>query len=583
MGTESGHSAQGRLLKNPTRRYDLDAGTMVPLGLITAFFGLFLVYPLGFMLRQAFGVGEAFTLEHFTLLLASPLQREALRNSFSIALLTTALATGLALPLAHVLTNYRFCGHGLMRTLLMLPIILPPFVGAVGVRQLLARFGAVNLGLMQIGVLAADQPIDWLGAGGFWGIVFLQVLSLYPIMLLNVMAAMGSVDPSLREAAQNLGAGKWRVFRTITLPLIAPGWFAGAIVVFIWAFTDLGTPLVFGYSRVVAVQVFDSISELNTNPMGYALVVVVLVLTLALFVVSKRVLAGRGHQPASGSSAREPGTPATAVQTLLFWVGCGLVVGMGALPHLGVLVQSFSGRWFLSVLPTEWSVASYSEILGRGLAGLSVRNSLFFAGFSAVLDVVIGVSIAWLLTRRRVPFGGLIDALAMLPLALPGLVLAFGYMAGFDVNVPWLNPRDNPTVLLVVSYSVRRLPYIVRSAHAGFQQTSKTYEEASANLGAAPWRTLRRITVPLVSAHLVAGAVMVFAFAMLEVSDSLILALREPYYPITKMIYQLLGRIEPNAPSVACALGVVGMCVLGTSLMLADRMLGRRLGTLFRT
>jgi iron(III) transport system permease protein len=190
--------------------------------------------------------------------------------------------------------------------------------------------------------------------------------------------------------------------------------------------------------------------------------------------------------------------------------------------------------------------------------------------------------IAWLLTRRRIPGAGLLDALAMLPLALPGLVLAFGYVAGFDFKVPWLNPRENPTLLLIISYSVRRLPYVVRSAYAGFQQTSITLEEASANLGAGPFRTLRRVTLPLITAHLVAGAVLTFSFAMLEVSDSLILAMRERYYPITKTIYALMGRIEPDAPSVACALGVVGMVILGASLLVAGRILGRKMGQLFR-
>jgi iron(III) transport system permease protein len=137
-------------------------------------------------------------------------------------------------------------------------------------------------------------------------------------------------------------------------------------------------------------------------------------------------------------------------------------------------------------------------------------------------------------------------------------------------------------LLLVVSYSVRRLPYIVRAAFAGFQQTSVTLEEASANLGASPWRTLRKITLPLVMANLVAGTILTFSFAMLEVSDSLILAMRDQYSPITKMIYQLMGRIEPDAPSVACALGVVGMVILSVSLLIAGKILGKKLGQLFR-
>jgi iron(III) transport system permease protein len=163
------------------------------------------------------------------------------------------------------------------------------------------------------------------------------------------------------------------------------------------------------------------------------------------------------------------------------------------------------------------------------------------------------------------------------------LVIAFGYVAAFDFPVRWLNPRENPTLLLIVSYAVRRLPYIVRSAYAGFQQTSVTLEEASANLGAGPLRTLRRITLPLVMANLVAGTILTFSLAMLEVSDGLILAMKESYYPITKMIWLLMGRIEPEAASIACALGVVGMSILAASLLLASRLLGRSLGQLFRS
>lgn len=564
------------------KRYDLSFATLAFLALLLAFFGAFLFYPVSFMLRRAFVADGVVTLKYFGLLLASPLQREALLNSFLIGLLTTVLTTLLTLPLAHLMTRYEFRGQGLLGGLLLAPMILPPFVGAIGLKQLLGRFGSLNLMLVQLGLLPADRPIDWLGQGGFWGIVILQVLSLYPIMFLNVSAAMANIDPTLREAAQNLGAGGWRLFRTVTLPLILPGYFAGAIIVFIWAFTDLGTPLIFGYSRVVPVQIFDSMTELNTNPMGYALVVVVLLLTLVLFLVSKRVLAGKRYEMLARGHTAGAGSRASLRRSLLLWAPFLLVLGLALLPHLAVVVQSLSERWFFSILPESWTGANYGQVLGQGLTASSVRNSLFYASLSAAVDLGLGVMIAWLLTRRRIPGAGLLDALAMLPLALPGLVLAFGYVAGFDFKVPWLNPRENPTLLLIISYSVRRLPYVVRSAYAGFQQTSITLEEASANLGAGPFRTLRRVTLPLITAHLVAGAVLTFSFAMLEVSDSLILAMRERYYPITKTIYALMGRIEPDAPSVACALGVVGMVILGASLLVAGRILGRKMGQLFR-
>ena len=572
------------------KKYDLTASTLAFLALLAAFFTAFLFYPVSFMLRRAFGTGSEFTWRYFELLLSSPLQREALWNSFLIGFLTTVLATVLTLPLAHVMTRYAFRGKAIFSGLLLVPMIMPPFVGAIGLKQLLAKYGSVNLLLMKLGLVAEAQPIDWLGQGGFWGIVFLQVFSLYPILYLNLSAAMANVDPTLRESAQNLGAGSWRLFRTITLPLILPGYFAGAIIVFIWAFTDLGTPLIFGFTRVVPVQIFDSINDLNTNPMGYALVVLVLVLTVLLFLISKRVLAGRRYEMmARGHTAGAIEIPTRRGSTVLIWLALGTLVGVALLPHLAVIAQSFAEHWFFSVLPAHWTTANYGELVGHGLTASSIRNSLFYSSLSALLDLVLGVMIAWLLTRRRIPFASLIDALAMLPLALPGLVLAFGYVAGFDINdkaYPTLNafldPRENPTLLLIISYSVRRLPYIVRSAYAGFQQTSVTLEEASANLGAGPFRTLRRITLPLVMANLIAGTILTFSFAMLEVSDSLILAMRDKFFPITKMIYQLLGRIEPNAPSVACALGVVGMFILMTSLFVAGRILGRKMGQLFR-
>ena len=569
------------------KKYDLNLTTIAFLGVLLLFFGLFLFYPVGLLLKGAFLVEGRFSFRFFQLLLSSPLQRESMFNSFAIALLTTAATTVLTLPLAWLMTRFSFRGKALLGSLLLVPMIMPPFVGAIGLRQLLSRFGSLNLLLADVGIVPANDPIDWLGGGGFWGIVLLQVLNLDPIMFLNVSAAMANIDPALREAAQNLGANGWRLFRSVTVPLILPGYFAGAIIVFIWAFTDLGTPLIFGFSRVVPVQIFDAVNEVNTNPMGYALVVFVLLLTVLLFVISKQLLARKRYEMIARGHTLGTEVRATGGQAALIWVAVSGLIGVALLPHLMVIVQSFSERWFFTVLPSEWTGATYGEIFRDKLTGTSIRNSLLFSSLSALLDLVLGVIIAWLLTRRRIPMAGLLDALAMLPLALPGIVLAFGYVAGFDgFKNSWLNeyfnPRNNPTLLLIISYSVRRLPYIVRSAYAGFQQTSVTLEEASANLGASPFRTLRRITLPLVMANLVAGTILTFSFAMLEVSDGLILAMKEQYFPITKMIYQLMGRIDPNAPSVACALGVVGMVLLTASLLVAGKILGKKMGQLFR-
>jgi iron(III) transport system permease protein len=554
----------------------LSPATALVLAFLWCFFIAFMLYPVGYVFSNAFFTDKGFSLVFFKLMLSSPNYTVILANSINLGLVVTLFTTLLTLPLAFLLVRYDFRGKGLLNGFILIPLVLPPFVGAIGMRQLLARFGSINLLLLEMGVI--DQPIDWLG-GGFWGVVVLEVLHLYPIMYLNLAAALANIDPNLEEAAKNMGASGFKLFRTVTFPLMLPGYFAGAIIVFIWAFTDLGTPLIFEYRELISVQIFNMVTDLHQNPMGYAFVVAVIVLTLFFFYLSKRLIGstryemmGRGHV---GSATR----PASFSLTVLIY---GIVLGVSALaliPHLGVFLTSITGRWFFSVLPSEYTIKFYQEIFSHDLTLLSIKNSLFLSSLSSIIDVVLGVTIAYLLARKRVPGRNVLDALAMLPLALPGLVVAFGYVAAFSATP--LDARINPVPLLVIAYAVRRLPYMVRAAYAGFQQSSVVLEEAAMNLGASPLKTFYQITFPLLFANLVAGAVLCFSFAMLEVSDSLILALKEEHYPITKAIYALLGRIA-DGPYIASAMGMLGLLLLAGSLFIAGSFFGRRMGELFR-
>jgi iron(III) transport system permease protein len=558
------------------RRYDLSPANAGVLFFLWFFFIVFMLYPLGYVFSGAFFTDEGFSLVFFGLMLSSPNYTVILANSINLGLAVTLFTTLLSLPLAFLLVRYDFPGKGLLNGLILIPLVLPPFVGAIGMRQLLARFGSINLLLLQMGVI--DQPIDWLG-GGFGGVVLLEVLHLYPIMYLNLAAALANVDPTLEEAAKNMGASGFKLFRTVTFPLMLPGYFAGAIIVFIWAFTDLGTPLVFEYRELIAVQIFNMVTDLHQNPMGYAFVVAVIVLTLFFFYLSKRLLGGKSYEMMGRGHVASAVRPASISLTVLIYTVVLSISALALIPHLGVVLTSVAGRWFLSVLPSEFTIRFYREVFSHDLTLLSIKNSLLLSSLSTIIDIVLGVTIAYLLARKRVPGRDVLDALAMLPLALPGLVVAFGYVAAFSATP--LDPRINPVPLLVIAYAVRRLPYMVRAAYAGFQQSSVVLEEAAMNLGASPLKTLYQITFPLVFANLVAGAVLAFSFAMLEVSDSLILALKEPYYPITKAIYALLGRIA-DGPYIASAMGVLGMLLLAASLFIAGRFFGRRMGELFR-
>jgi iron(III) transport system permease protein len=204
---------------------------------------------------------------------------------------------------------------------------------------------------------------------------------------------------------------------------------------------------------------------------------------------------------------------------------------------------------------------------------------------------IVGIGAAIVIVRSNLRGKSIIDSLAMLPLAVPGIVLAFGYLAISIKLQGWFHANktirdlvdvtENPTLLLVVAYAMRRMPYVVRSAVAGLEQTPVDLELAAKNLGASGFLTMRRITIPLISANLIAGALLAFAFAMLEVSDSLILAQKETHWPITKAIYDLYQRLG-DGPYVASALGVWAMMILTLTILSANSLLGRRMGTIFR-
>jgi iron(III) transport system permease protein len=556
---------------------------------LVIFFGLFLIYPLSILLSGAFWVelegSRILSLQYFQVIFENPFYRDCFTNSLVIAILSTLSCLLIAVPLAGLFLRYQFPGKVILSTFLLIPLILPPFVGAIGLKQFFARFGSLNLLLADLGWIHLQNPPDWFGAGGFIGIILLQVLHLYPIMFLSVQAALANLDPSLRDAARNLGAGTWRIFRTVTLPLALPGIFAGSSIVFVASFTDLGVPLMFDFQTTVPSQIFNLVTQ-SDNPLGYALVVLTLILVSALFLIGKKM--GEGDFAMLGRSASyEDSTRLTGWKGFSISGVVLLLIGISLLPHIGVIIQSFSAKWFMSVIPNEWSASYYTEVFSLPLTLKSLKMSLIYASSSCVLDLILGVGIAYLLARENFKGRALLDIVAMLPLALPGLVLAFAFYVAFSRPpfnaLTWLDPRNNPTLLLVIAYSIHRLPYIVRSAYAGFQQTSVSLEEASLNLGCSPWKTLFKISLPLISANLIAGTILTFSFAMLDVSNGMILAQESSFYPVTKAIYSLMGRITPTAPSVACALGVLAMIFLALSLLGASKLLGQKMGQLFKT
>ena len=594
------------------RLKSLSPASVVTFGLAGLFFLVFFIYPIGITIKEAFfGPDNSFTLEYVSMVFLDPLYLEGLLNAFRMAVFSTGLAVLIALPLALIADRFLFPGKEILSSLVLVPLILPPFVGAIGVRHLMGKEGTLNIILENIGFVDPASPIDWLGAGGLAGVVVMNALHLYPIIFLNVTAALANLDPAMDEAAQNLGCTTWRRIFKITLPLIMPGVFAGCTIVFIWSFTELGVPLMFDYTRVTSVQIFHGLKDLSGNPFPYALVTVMLASTIVMYAASK-ILFGRSNFSMSGrASIAATAKPLPRGQSIACVAAFAGTILVAVLPHLGVVLVAFSGDWYNSVLPSDIGFSNFSEALGNEVTLSSIGNSIKYASLATILAGITGVAIAYIVVRTNIPGREALDAMAMLPLAVPGLVLAFGYLAmtregqTFDFLVfpeaasqsntglfglfgrmlgsifSVVLDEGNPIIILVIAYAVRRLPYVVRSSAAGFQQTSVSLEEAARNLGATPWTAICKVTLPLIAANIIAGCLLAFSFAMLEVSDSLILAQQREHFPITKAIYSLFTSLG-NGDQLAASLGTWSMIFLGITIIGAGILLGKKLGALFR-
>lgn len=548
------------------------------------FFCAFFVWPIWQVLKGGFvDISGNFTFSYICTIFENHVYVTGLINSIYLAVVTTIIAFVIALPLAYFADRYQFPGKKFFTNIVLLPIMLPPFVGAIGVQQIFGTRGIINLILLKCGLIDNLHLIDWLGNYKFFGMCLLNALSLYPILYLNIVSALANIDPAMEEAAGNLGCHGLKRYFKITFPLIRSGVFAGSTLVFIWAFTELGVPLIFDYNRVVSVQIYNGLKEIGNNPMPYALVSVVLMLSLVFYVLGKKITGRQSYAMVAKASHTSSIRNVNIFKKILCCFFFGGITLLAILPHIAVVITSFAGDWYNSILPNVWTLKNYEITLGHPLTIPAIKNSLIYSGFATLIALILGICIAFVIVRSKIRGRNILDTMTMLPLAIPGLVMAFGYLAMSQKGRAFecLNPIENPTLLLILSYSVRKLPFMVRSAVSGLQQMSYTYEEAAQNLGCPPLKAAIMITFPLIMANLLAGGLLVFSQTMLEVSDSLILAQKQQFYPITKAIYELMN-LFGDGPFLACALGVWAMAFLATTIIGASIFMGKNFGAIFR-
>ena len=532
---------------------------------VALFLAAFLIIPVITVMIAAFQPkgGSGFTLVNFADFFATDLFRRSFFNSLYVSAMSVAVATVLALPLAYFTTRFDFRGAVIVQTLGVIPLIMPPFAGAVAMQLLFGRNGTVNLLLDE----AFGFKIGFME--GLNGVIFVEALHYFPLILINLSTALRNIDRAMEEAAQNLGCSGFRLFRRIVFPLAMPGYVAGASLVFIKVFDDLATPLLLNVKDLLAPQAYLRITSVGlADPMGYVISVVLIVASLIAMYLSLLALRGKDYatvQRGGGGLAKRPlgrGDAILAYGTIL------IVLVLTLAPHLGLLLLSFATIWSFSPLPDGFTLAHYVQVFSD--SGQYIVNTVLYAGLAALIDVVVGTAIAYLVLRVGVPGAKWLDYAATAALAVPGVVLGIGYLRTyFGVTLPSGQSLAAFWGMIVLALAIRRLPLALRACTAALQQVAASLEEAAENLGATKARTVRRIVLPLMTGGLAAGFVTSFATAAVELSATMMLVQSSADAPLAYGLYVFMQ--SPAGRGAGAALGVIAVLIVGVCTYISNR------------
>ncbi|XOQ13561.1 MAG: molybdate ABC transporter permease subunit [Shouchella clausii] len=483
---------------------------------IVLFFALFILFPVVLVLNKSIYNGDAgrFTLEHFSLFFERKFYWVTLWNSIKVTVVATLLAVLIGLPLAYMLRRVKIFGSGIVQILIIVSYISPPFIGAYAWIQLLGRSGVITKWINDTFQLQFD------GIYGFAGIVLVLTLQSFPLIFIYISGALKNLDNSLIEAAESLGySGVQRVVK-IVVPLIAPTILASSLLVFMRVIADFGTPMLIGEGyRTIPVLIYTQFMSEVGGDAGFAaaLASIFIIVTIALFLV-QRVIARQYSYSMSALRPMET-KKSTGMKNLLSHVAVYGVTLLAILPQLVVVYTSFLETVGGQVYTGKFSLQNYENILfNRDLS--MILNTYQLGLIAIVVIVILGILIAYLTVRKRNKVTSLLDTVSMLPFVIPGSVLAMALIFAFGEAPLYLT---GTSLIMVLAFVIRRMPYTVRSSTAIVSQISPSMEEAAISLGASERRTFFRVVVPMMMPGVLAGAIMSWMTILGELSASIIL------------------------------------------------------------
>ncbi|MBL8808380.1 MAG: iron ABC transporter permease [Rhodospirillales bacterium] len=485
---------------------------------------------------------------------------QTLINSIQVSLAATVLAVLVGVPAAYFATRYDIWGRGFVRAAVVLTFVSPPFIGSYSWVILFGRSGLITTTL-------ADFGISLPSIYGAPGIVLVFTLQFFPFVFLMVSSGLKSIDQSIEDAARNLGSGELRVFFTVLLPLLVPSISAGALLVFVAAFTDIGTPIIIGERfRVLPVLIFgEFVNEFGGRPiLASTLAVLLLTVTTAALLLQRWFAGLHAH----GTAAIRPLTiqEQRPLKRLLASAYVLLLVGMALLPIVNIVISSFL-KANGPLLIAEFTLGNYARIL-RTIA-VPLSNTIFYTTAATAMCAIVGTAVGYIIVRRPGRLGGLLDGVVMFSYAVPGIVLGVGLIVTYNEPPVILT---GTSAILILAFFIRRLPFSVRSSVSMLQQLSRDTEDASINLGAGPGRTFLKITVPLLSMAILSGVLLTWSNTIRELSATLIL---QSGSTVTLSI-EIFNEVVNANFGLASALGTVLILLTFLPLVVLFTLLGKR-------
>ena len=528
---------------------------------LIAFLTLFILYPLAMLLVDSFISGGGFTLDVFARIFQMPSFTTAITNTLAVGFLVGIVSALVGLLFAYVEVyvqlKTRFM-RGLFSLVSMLPVVSPPFVLSLSIIMLFGKSGIITRYLLGI----YDNSVY-----GFWGIFVVQSLTFFPVCYMMLKGLLMNIDPSLEEAARDMGASRWKVFTSVTLPLIAPGLGNAFLVTFIESIADFANPMIIGGSYdTLATTIYLQITGAYDKQGAAAMAVVLLCITLVMFAVQKYVLEAKSTATLSGKASRGRMLIADRSVTVPLTVLCSAMAVFVVVMYLCVPFGALFNTWgYDFTLTPKWFIQLFTHYHGLDAFVDSFALSLIAAPITAILSMII----SYLVVKRDFRTKGFIEAVSMLAMAVPGTVLGVGYIRGFSGGIfgtGIMQGLYGTAAILVIVFIVRSLPTGTRSGISALRQIDKSIEESAYDMGADSFTVFRTVTLPLIKESFLSGLVTAFVRSITAIS-AIILLVTPSVLLITVQINEFA---EKGAYGIACAFATILIAITYGSVLLMN-------------